>query len=230
MSLAIAEMLYDGIDWTPINLADKFVEVFKRDPRKGYAARFYDFLQNVNTGREFLEKINPDSDKSGAAMRAGPIGFLPDIRAVIDYAAVQAKLTHDTPIGIGSAVAAALMAHYFLYDYGKKSDLGRFIEAHVPGNWAEPWREEVKSQGCMHVRAAITAVMEEYSLSSVLMRSIDFGGDVDTVAAIAMASASCSKEIKKDIPGVLVSGLEDGRFGRSYLVGLDKMLIAEFLK
>jgi ADP-ribosylglycohydrolase len=230
MSLAIAEMLVEEREWTPLNLANKFVEVFKRDERPGYAGGFYKFLQSVNNGEEFLEKIIPKSDKSGGAMRASPIGYLSNIKDVIDYSAIQAKLTHDTPIGINSSVASSLMTHYFLQDLGNKKNLGKFIESYVPGDWSEPWNDYVKSKGNEHVSAAITAVMEEDSLSEVLKRSIDFGGDVDTVATIAMAAASCSKEIEKDIPDNLINGLENDKFGRDYLNSLDIELEKKFWK
>ncbi len=48
-----------------------------------------------------------------------------------------------------------------------------------------------------------------------------FGGDVDTVATIAMAAASCSDEYEKDIPNALIAGLENGRYGRNYIEKLD---------
>jgi len=37
MSLAISELLLEDSEFTPINIANKFVEVFQRDPRTGYA-------------------------------------------------------------------------------------------------------------------------------------------------------------------------------------------------
>ncbi len=137
MSLAIAEAIVSGETWTPINLANRFVDVFKRDPREGYAGGFHAFLQSVNNGEEFLAKIRPTSDKSGAAMRAAPIVLFSDIPTVIERATVQAKLTHNTPDGINAAVAAALMSHYFLYDLGRREDIGTFIEQHIPGEWAD---------------------------------------------------------------------------------------------
>ena len=227
MSIGNAELLVEGVEWTPLNIANKIVEVFKRDPREGYAWRFYEFLQGVKDGEDFLARIHPESDKSGGAMRAGPLGFLPDIEKVIEYATVQAKLTHDTPLGVNATVAAALMSHYFIYSLGEKKDLRRFIEQHVPGNWNR-WGGKVGPKGFMSVRAAMTAVMEDSSLSSVLRRSIDFGGDVDTVATIAMAAASCSREMKQDLPANLVEGLENGDYGRDYLIGLDEKLKDKF--
>jgi len=40
MSIAIAEALVSGDPWTPENLADRFVAVFKRNPRNGYSHHF----------------------------------------------------------------------------------------------------------------------------------------------------------------------------------------------
>lgn len=228
MSLAVAELLVEGEEWTPLNIANKFVEVFKRDPREGYAGRFYQFLQEVNAGDEFLQRIHPESDKSGSAMRAAPIGFLPEIRQVIGYATIQARLTHDTPLGINAAVASALMSHYFIYDLGNKQGLGNFLETHVEGNWSMYWEGKVGDKGYMDVCAAVTAIHWENSLSGVLKRSIDFTGDVDTVATIALAAASNSREIKQDLPENLVRDLENGAYGRDYLMSLDKKLKQKF--
>ncbi|MDQ5850913.1 MAG: ADP-ribosylglycohydrolase family protein, partial [Chloroflexota bacterium] len=57
VSIAIAEVIVSGEPWTRQVLADKFVEVFKRDPREGYAGRFYEFLQRVQDGKQFLAEI-----------------------------------------------------------------------------------------------------------------------------------------------------------------------------
>jgi len=224
MSLAIAELLIEKTDWTPLNIANKFVEVFKRDPREGYSKAFYQFLQEVKTGEEFLQKMHPESDKSGAAMRSSPIGFLRDIQKVIEYATVQARLTHNTPLGINSAVASSLISHYFIYDLGNKKDLGAFIEKHVPNNWTKPWTGKVGPKGFMSVKAAITAITKHDTLSNILKTSVDFTGDVDTAASIAMAAAACSKEVNQDLPQHLIDNLENGKFGRDYLIKLDKKL------
>jgi ADP-ribosylglycohydrolase len=226
MSLAIAEALVSGERWTPHNLARRFVEVFRRDPREGYAGRFYDFLQEVRDGDDFLARIRPDSDKSGAAMRATPLGVLPTIGQVVEKCRVQAALTHNTPDGIHAAIASALMSHYFLHRLGPKPRLGEFLQGEIPGPWAAPWEGKVGSKGWMSVRAAITAVMRNQRLSDLLRDCIAFTGDVDTVATIALAAASCSEEYEQDVPDNLVAMLENGPYGRDYLVALDRQLLA----
>ncbi|MEM1254033.1 MAG: ADP-ribosylglycohydrolase family protein [Cyanobacteria bacterium P01_H01_bin.21] len=228
MSLAIAEAVVAGDLWTPESLATRFVEVFHRDPRKGYASRFYDFLQQTHTGQEFLAKIQPNSDKSGAAMRAGPIGVFSSLGEVMEKAAIQARITHATPAGIAAAQSAALMTHYFLHNLGPKSALGDFLDIHIPGyQWAETWEGKVGAQGWMSVRAAITAVSRNTRMSQVLLDSINFGGDVDTVATIALAAASCSQEISQDLPQNLLDGLENGKYGRDYMYELDARLLTK---
>lgn len=226
MSLAIAEAIIEGRPWTPLALADAFVRAFKRDPREGYAAHFHAFLLHVHDGAHFLAEIQPTSDKSGAAMRSAPIGVFPTIGEVIERATVQAKLTHDTPDGIHAAVAAALLSHYCLYRLGPKRDAGRFLEAHVPGEWARPWTGKVKTKGWMSVRAAVTALTAHDRLSDVLRACIAFTGDVDTVAAIAVAAGSCCVEVEQDLPEQLLWQLEDGPYGRRYLEDLDRRLLA----
>ena len=228
MSLAIAEAIVEEDAWTPESLANRFVEVFHRDPRKGYASGFYDFLQQTHTGQEFLNTIRPNSDKSGAAMRAGPIGIFSSLDEVMEKATIQAKITHDTPAGIAAAQAAALMTHYFLYNLGQKSALGDFLDTHIPEyQWTKTWQGQVGAQGWMSVRAAITAVSQNTSMSQVLLDSVNFGGDVDTVATMALAAASCSHEISQDLPQDLLDRLENGEYGRDYIYKLDARLFSK---
>lgn len=228
MTLAIAELMVAGDEWTPLNLARKFVEVFKRDPREGYASSFHAFLRKIESGEQFLAQIIPTSDKSGAAMRAVPIGLFPTIAEVIEKATIQAAVTHNTPDGIRAGVAAALMAHYFVYRLGKREQLGAFIEAHVDGAWADPWRGKVGSKGWMSVKAAITAIYQNARMSDILRACIAYTGDVDTVATIALGAASCSDAVAQDLPPHLAETLENGAYGRDYLVTLDVQLKARF--
>lgn len=225
MSIAIAEAIVAGDPWTPEALAERFVQAYKRDPREGYAQRFQTFLSRIPDSRAFLAQIVPASDKSGAAMRAAPIGIFPTIAEVTERATVQARITHDTPDGIHAAVAAALMTHYGLYHLGSRVEIGSFLEAYVPGNWNEPWRGSVGSKGWMSVQAAVTAFMRNERMTDLLRDCIAFSGDVDTVATIALAAGSCSSDMVQDLPEHLVAQLENGPYGRDYLVALDRQLL-----
>ncbi len=227
MSLAIAEAIVNDDPWTPIVLAQRFVNAFKRDPREGYAQRFHTFLTRIRDGEEFLRLIEPHSDKSGAAMRAPPIGVFPTITEVTERATIQAQLTHNTPDGIDAAVASALMTHYCLYRPGPRMALGHFLETYVPGHWTDPWRGKVGSKGWMSVQAAVTALIRNEQMSTLLRDCIAFGGDVDTVASMALAAGACcsAADMVQDLPDHFVAQLENGTYGRDYLISLDQLLI-----
>ncbi len=226
MSLAITEAIVANDPWTPIALANRFVNAFKRDPREGYAQRFHTFLSRIPDAEAFLRFIEPSSDKSGAAMRAGPIGVFPTIADVIERATMQARLTHDTADGIRAAVAAALLTHYGLYRHGPRTQIAEFLEAHITGNWSEPWRGRVGPKGWMSVQAAVTALINNDTMSGLLRDCIAFGGDVDTVATIACAAGACLPDMAQDLPQHLFDTLEDGDYGRKYIAGLNTRLLA----
>jgi len=231
MTIAVAEMLTSGEPWTTSALAGRFVRAFKRDPRRGYAGRFYRLLCEISDGEELLERIVPASDKSGAAMRAGPIGLLPTMSDVLEYTRVQARVTHDTPAGIEAAQAAALTVHYCHFALGPVAEVGSWIEAQLRsaggyGGWSQRWHGPVGPKGWMSVRAALTALTTNRSMREILRTCVAFTGDVDTVATIALAAASRSSEITDDLPSVLLRDLENGRYGSNYLAALDARLLA----
>ena len=77
MSIGTAEAIISGDPWTPETLVRHWLAAFRRDTRDGYARGFQAFLESHDTVEGFLADIRPDSDRAGAAMRAGPIGLVP---------------------------------------------------------------------------------------------------------------------------------------------------------
>jgi ADP-ribosyl-[dinitrogen reductase] hydrolase len=225
MSIAIAEAVVSDEPWTPEMLAQRFVASFKRDPREGYAGGFYNFLRGVRDGADFLARIRPNSDRNGAAMRAAPLGVYRSVSEVVRRSATQAAITHNTPEGVSAAIASALTSHYLIYRLGPKSGLGDFLATYVPRPWTIPWQSKVGLKGTECVHAAVTAITASSSMSDLLRTCVQFTGDVDTVAAIALAAGSCCDEIDQDLPAQLVEGLENGAFGREFLAELDERLM-----
>ena len=160
-------------------------------------------------------------------MRALPLGFLPDLSQLLTVSADQARLTHNTPAGIQSAQAVALAAHYFLYRLGPRGGLADFISTQEGGHWTG-WRGKVGETGVEAARAALTALMECNSMADLLRRCVAYQGDVDTVACIALGAAAACPEVARDLPRVLYSDLENGGYGRDYLVGLQTQLVQRF--
>ncbi|GAA5146140.1 hypothetical protein GCM10023321_05140 [Pseudonocardia eucalypti] len=227
LTLAVAELLLDGDPWTPENLADRLVDAYHRDPRDGYAKGFRALLDANRTGAELRAAIAPASDRSGAAMRAGPIGLLPDVDEVLRLAEIQARVTHDTPAGIESARAAALAVHYCHHRIGPTERVAHWITERLDGaeDWSVPWQGKVDALGVMCVRAALTALSGKRRLTDLLSVCIGYTGDVDTVATIALAAGSRAADVEQDLPAHLYDTLENGPFGRDYLADLDARLL-----
>lgn len=227
MSIAVAELIVSEAPFTRENLADCFVQAFQRDERPGYAKGFFEFLQGVKDGADFLARIRPTSDKNGGAMRSAPVGIFRTVAEVVDKAALQARLTHDTEEGAGAAVAVALMAHFFLYGLGARGELPAFLASHAPGPaWSEPWTGKVDVKGYSAARAALGIVLEHDRLTAMLDQAVRLGGDTDTVAAIALGVGSCCREVQNDLPQRLLMGLEAGTYGREFLRDLDRRLLS----
>lgn len=224
MSLAIAELLIAQAPWTQENLADKFVECFKRDMRLGYARRFYEFLYLVQSGKEFLEKIKPESTRNGAAMRAAPLGYVSDVATLLEMSDLQASITHNTEIGRKSSQAIALAAHYTIYNLGAKKNITEFVSQHSKFNWRDDWAQPVACCGEETVNAVLTVLKSSKTLGEILISSVAFTGDVDTVAAVGLGIASYSDEYSTDLPAFLLQELEDGKYGKKYLTEIGRQL------
>jgi len=229
MTLAIAEAMVEGDEWTPYNLVHKFGQCFHRDPRRGYAPGFQLFMESTKSAKDFLDNIKPTSERSGAAMRAGPLGLIPDINELKDKCNIQSNTTHNTENGRNSGLCSALMVHYFRYQIGPKSELLNWLNQHVRVNIGvlEKHKDHIPVEGWPCVIAAIDAIMRSNSLSEVLVNGVNFAGDTDTICAIAMGPASFCEELACDIPACLIDGLENGTYGRDYIIELDKKLLAK---
>lgn len=230
MMIALAEAVIEDDPFTPESLAERFVRVFRRDERRGYTSAFFQILINTDSGKELLTKIHGNSDKSGAAMRAAPIGLYPTVEEVWDKSRLQSSVTHNSREGIASGFISALMVHYFAYDIGPKDDIDKWIDEYIPsyiptGDW-EGGRVSAKGMCC--VRAAKTAIKQNRTLAQILTQCVSYGGDTDTVACIALAAASMSKNIKNDLPQRLYDGLERGEYGKDFIVDLDIKLERKF--
>jgi ADP-ribosylglycohydrolase len=226
MTIAVVEVMLSGQEWTADLVSTGFVKAFRRDSREGYSKRTYAALNAAQAGAEFLARIDPVSDSSGAAMRAAPLGLYPTVAEVLARSRFQAELTHNTPDGIRAAQAASLMTHYTHHRLGPKRELPAFLARHLPGEWGRPWSGKVGRPGIGSVRAALTALLASDSMCELLRACVHFTGDVDTVAAIAMAAGACCEEMVQDLPAHLHDGLERGNFGYEYLAELDRRLSA----
>ena len=228
MSIAVAEVLLQGPPYTEAKFADAFVDCFHRDQRLGYSPGFYQFLLKNKTGAEFLKNIKADSEKNGGAMRSPIVGVLKTPEEVLAVAKMQASLTHNSPVGIFTSQAAALMSHYALYQDGSLSDVVDYCKAYLPA-FKLFEADFVGSVGHPHtalktIHAVVHLLRTQKNLLGILKETIVLGGDTDSVAAIAWGIAST--RMKDELPEFFNSNLETGKkYGPEFLRTLGQSLM-----
>ncbi|MDP5138677.1 ADP-ribosylglycohydrolase family protein [Rheinheimera baltica] len=227
MSLALAELLVADAEWTALNIADKFVKCFKRDPRQGYSKGFYAVLQQVENGQQLLTTLRAHSTRNGAAMRAVPLGIIASKHQLLTYAKQQAAITHNTPTGIASSCTVALAAHFGLYQLGEISQLPAFLQSEGFADWNYNWQQAVTVEAFDTVSAALSCLLRHDNLADLLQSCVALSGDTDSVAAIAVGIASCFTSYRKNLPEHLKQTLNEPQYGLAYLAELDKQLLAK---
>lgn len=210
------------------DFAHQFVLCYKRDPRpQCYAQGFQSLLDSVWSGSELLRSVNPISSKNGAAMRSVPLGVLSTPSEVMRVAEVQACITHDTYGGVLSSQIVALASHYALYQPGPLSELRPWLEGILDIMLLDWMGSPVKEPelGLATARAVVTLLGRETSLLGIAKTCLTWGGDTDSVLAIAWGIASA--RMREDLPPFFYDGLEDGVYGRVYLSNLGKVIMQE---
>ena len=65
-------------------------------------------------------------------------------------------------------------------------------------------------------------------MSEILKQAISFGGDTDSIAAVACGWGCLSVEVENDLPQNLYDNLENGKYGLNFLKELDQKLFDRF--
>ncbi len=191
-TVAVAAALLDGLD-PAVSL-----RVWGgRYPDRGYGASFREWLRRPEMGPY-------RSWGTGAAMRAGPAGFL--ARDVDEAAALARHVTavsHDHPEGIKGAAAVATAVRLALEGVPALElraeiaarfgyDLSQSVDQIRPG-----YRFDPSCQGT--VPQALTCALEATGYEDALRNAVSIGGDSDTIACIAGAVAEALFGIPDDI-------------------------------
>jgi len=222
----------------PCAFVSTLQRVFREDPRKGYSRRFQQYMEENKFAHplDWMRGIPQRRESNGSIMGVAPLGYL---RTPVDVrlgATFQAITTHSVATA-PYAQAIALAAHYLIYALGpKNNNLLEFLRQEVEG-WDKAFPdfrydvryppEPVPIGAGPTAFAVLNLVDRHNTLSGIVKEAVDIGGDTDSVAALAVAIASCSKEVENDLPEVLISGLEFGDVTtQSHLKELDRMLKA----
>jgi ADP-ribosyl-[dinitrogen reductase] hydrolase len=253
MTIMVEETLLS--EFTLKNLAENVIKCFRRDPIDGYARKFQAFLEDpkINNAEEFIKNKDTNSIRNGAAMRAVPIGIVQNIDTVIEYATVNAQLTHNTPKGIASSVAVALLSHAEFYGSRyKHMTLNRYLIPKINKIdeesakyyqdiinmdgldtklllGEENQRKGVPCDGMRTVGATIYLLQNFDNASDILKNAVYLGGDTDSTASIALGIHAINHPLNT-LPEFLFRDLRNDKYGRDYLLELGKRLEQKFLR
>lgn len=197
---------------------DDFYYVFKNDPRDGYSRGFQSILERSNSPEHMSLLLDPYSTSNGAMMRSVPLGVIENPYDVVQMAIMQASVTHMSSGGINSSISTALMSHFALHvdeDFSKMYEwCCQWSKAHeyFKGQWDGPVATKTNDRhglgnGMCTAWAVQTLLREENSLMNIMKRIISWGGDTDSVAAVAWGIASCRYQDEK-LPDFFIRDLE----------------------
>ncbi|MGH8931565.1 MAG: ADP-ribosylglycohydrolase family protein [Egibacteraceae bacterium] len=255
MALALAEHLCLNPEVEPEGLARTFLEHF--EPDRGYSARTRQLVERWREGVPAAEAVTSAADEgsfgNGAAMRVAPVGVVwaHDPDRLAEVALRSATVSHLHRIGIDGAVCQARAV-------GLATVRGRFGPQEldlVASTAATPELREglaearqlcddppeqpvevsiqlgTSSSAHRSVPAALWVAATSGDLVEAVTRTLELGGDVDTVAAMAGAVLGAAGGLET-IPKEWMDLLEDGSRGRTYALSLAGRLagIAERLR
>ncbi len=255
MSVANARVLLGEYPQTEEGFAQAYVDEHRfGGNRFGYARRFQDFMRSVKDGASFMRTIHrTGSCKNGAVMRAGVIGVLPDWEQVLDVSTMQASVTHFTACGILSSRIASFATYFMLRTDVAPRDLVHALWEcedellNLPNDvvlcehwnkasthWHEPWSgspvvgHEDESIAMTTIRAALTLATTKTSFVDMLRGAIEYGGDTDSVAAVA--AAIMAPRSHEPLPAFFERDLEFGspKTGAERLRALGTKLMDQF--
>lgn len=223
-AVANANIMFMGQHFNAREYAAEYLRILRDDPRDGYSRRYQKFLEETPDALTFIQTVKRGS-ANGSLMGVAPLGFLRSPGEVILAAGIQAYTTHAHAT-MPFASGVALAAHYFIRKIGPKANLEEYLQTHI-AELAIPKNKEA-GVAQMSARATYHAMLEglsaNTSLAGIIRWAVDHGGDTDSIAAVTVAVASCSREFGYDIPPALFEGLENRAFGRDYLIRKDKAL------
>ena len=188
MTLAVADALLhvkqDTDDEGIRTLLIRSMQTFGREfPYAGYGVMFSRWLR-ANNPRPY------GSFRNGSAMRVSSAAWLyHDLDTVRRMARLSAEVTHNHPEGIKGAEATAT-AIFLARTGSTKAEIKTYIKENFHYDLSRTC-DEIR-QDYYHVEScqetvpeAITAFLEGNSFENVIRTAVSFGGDCDTLTAIA---------------------------------------------
>jgi poly(ADP-ribose) glycohydrolase ARH3 len=250
MMIGIAEMLLARGEVDQDDLARRLGE--NLDPMRGHNPGELEVLYRLQQGTDWREAnrtvFEDGSFGIGGSPRAAPVGLFyhDDLDALVKAAAASAEVTHAHPIGMAGAVTVALAVALAVkrvtprqmfdevqgglvaHDFG---DFSPYL-AVLPDlleSWPSPPQVVKKLGGnALTVQQCVPAGLYSVlrhpdSFEKAVGFAVMFGGDADSIGAIAGAIAGAYHGVK-GIPAKWINRLENEARGRDFVIDLAERL------
>ena len=242
MTIGVAECLLVRGEIDANELAGRFR--LNYEPWRGYGPGARKLLDAMKGGRDWRATVPTlfpgGSLGNGAAMRAAPIGllFYRDLDGVCAEARAGATVTHTHPIGVDGAV---LMAAAVALAVGAGTfDRRQFFAELEARAETEEFQWQLRTAGrqgpddsltfgnSLEAHRSVTTALVCFAMSAdsyeaAVSRAVAMGNDTDTLAAMAGALSGAYLGAGA-LPQSLLTRLEDGAKGRTYIEDLARRL------
>lgn len=232
MARAIAESLVEACDFSPADIAKRYVAWLASGNLRGMGETTKTALQHLQRGCPWVQSGIPGAEGNGPAMRAAPIGvfYRRNLAHVVKVARQEASITHDSEVAREGAAAVALGVA--LIARGEFHDHSQDLIAMVVQNlskgtqirygliaaaskakrqYEQPWVTLAEMGTGAHILKTVPAAFFAFATTRTYKAAVEAairaGGDTDTTAAIAGALAGTFYGIAQVAP--YLSRLED---------------------
>lgn len=224
--IAIANWLLHDPHRTSETFAADLLRTYAYDPRGYGYGMSVAYPKALGEGVPLGDVLTQKGATAGGAMGAAVLGVLPTVAEVRYVARAQALATHNDEAAL-AAEFVALMA-FFLRQGVPPSQLRAALMAELPDERLRV--EAVKKPGNEALPCALVAlqvVEDSATMTDILYGVLRYGGDTDTVAAMA-SGVWASPHVAHNLPDRFWHELENGPLGRVYLRQLEMQLLQRF--
>ena len=241
-SMAVAESLIENYGYNPIDISNRYMELFRSGMIRGYGKTTLMAVQNLMSGKHWTESGIAGSYGNGTAMRAAPFGvyfreYGYRFKELLEACETDSQITHASDEAKAGSIAIALAAFYasnndtdelldkiwsHLPDSKVKNSihsLGSLIDAEHISTASALGFLGTKADVRMTVPAALYLFIKVDNYQEAVLAAINAGGDTDTTASI-VGALFCAKNGIKGIHSCWIEEVED----RGKLMILDSQL------
>lgn len=224
MSIALAEMMIHNKSFTHRVIMESFQKTYHRDPHEGYSSRVKKLISQIYP-EIALEQVSA-RPSNGCVMRVLPLCLIKDIEEMKQKVIMQTTCTHPNIDCINATMLLALVGYHAYHK--PKMELYLWLGLHMNDDLVTQIFEayqvgEVKNNVMETVSFVLQNLKDQTSISQVLKNAIKAGGDTDSTAALSMGMWNLHN-LPIDLPDNLLDNLENGTYGKDFLIDLDLQL------